>query len=991
MDFNVFLSKAYEMMAANTLSANPEQVTEGFGTLDGKIVKFSKGDEGKFDFKSTRQSFIEAAVAKFGEEFRKDIERFVNPSADDCTKPLSARTILAVDKYMQGSTETVKRLSDILNRAAAADVAPVSTDELDVALAEIDPKLARAYGPDLDGLQGVAQAKFEVFLGMTGDQIATGMRTKDSIGMRCVQEAIKAQLDLADKLTELAGKLSSGCEAVEALRDRALARATEINCVALELADISERRAKNEAVDARSEQKLNETAAKLLPEKALSMHGNDEAIAAVEKNLAPLMCRVAAIKAGAESGTGVNFSEAKKIIAEIDLAKSALNEAAKDGIKYDNGVWRPNAKFLESVVKMLDETAADVHALTDNFVRKALECVKDQYIYDFTNVKLLDEKSMSPRCAEFFAEYKDEISAAKKMAKAYADLRTAMDRLCANPTRDNLKALSSAVDAVEKTRKKNAYDISSCNYLITNLNILFGHAKGKMSVEIAQKIMSFSPDESKELEDIARELAPDRLGTLIARVDPLARMLERCKYVMNVAGNGPEAKALESDKLLDLAVKGKLPLATVVGARAWGATEDMVDIDITDANLVSCVPLGAGEGNEVFKCTYRFPDGTEKNYVFKGEREGQVALGSLQGGKCGYSNLQSVVHLNAASRKAAVLLGTPNIVVDARVGCLHNRFGLFMELAPGASFDDINKKDKSLSNKNLIGKNKPNLDFGSASKYAVVGKVNGNVRRGGLGDKEFRKLAGNFMRAGSDLEWNDWLTGQTDRHYGNYLVNIGKDQSVSLKAIDNDMAFPDWRLGMTKFRAYGRQLKNLIEFLAKDNFIEKPTYDAFKKAYGNHEAFQFADDGSVVIDLSKVREITPQMKLTFGFQVLAKPVAISRRMYDRLMRLAEEPESLRQSMAPHMSEAALDAMIVRLQEMVEHARELERRGRVLDDAQWQNYEMQDRLESEQTVQDYVGSDRYRYKADFYDSGIYVRDFAATYKRPLPEMQGAQNG
>ncbi len=988
MDFSVFLSKAYEMTAANAAAGNTAHAPLGVGMLDGKIMKVSAGDKRNFDFASARQSFIDAAVAEFGEGVRNDVEKIVNPSADDHSKPLSARTILTVDKYLQGSAETVKRLADILNRAAAVDVVAVSADDISGIMAGVDPNLADEYESALDGLQGVAQAKFDVFLRMTGAEVADGMRTKGSMGMRCVQEAIKAQLDLADKLTELAGKLSSGADAVESMRDRALARATEINCVACELADISERLEKNEAVDELSAQKLNETAAKLLPEKALSMHGNADAIAAFEKKIAPLMCRVEAIKAGAANGTGVNFSEAKKIIAEIDLAKSALNAAAKDGIASDGGVWKPNAKFLEAVEKVLDETAADIHSLTDGYVSKALGCITRQYTFDYSKLKLFNMAGMSQECRDFFARYTDELEAANRMAQAYAGLRSAMEKLSANPTKGNLKAVMTAVGEVDSCRYDNWDNIRKCLTLMSHLNTFFGRIDNagsapKKLVDTLGKLPNGALD---EISAIAEELLPNRFGTVIALRDTLDRMVARCTFVMSAAGTDSPSKAVESDRLLELALKGSLPMATVVGAKAWGATDDMVDIGITDANLVNCERLGAGQGNEVYKCTYRLPDGTEKSYVFKGEREGEVAMKRLQGTKCGYDDMESVVHLNAASRKAAILLGTPNIIVDTKVGCVHGTFGLFMELAPGASLDDICNKDSSLSTGRADGK------YGKMSRMAVAGKLDVNrVRHGGLDPVKFRKLAGNFMRAGSDLEWNDWLTGQTDRHFGNYLVEFGDDQSVSLKAIDNDMAFPDWRLGMMKFRASDDQLDALLTRLKRNGFIDEATLNSMKAKYGNHEAFQFNGDGSVVIDLSKVRELTEVMKEAFGFQVVVKPTAISRRMYDRLMILAEDPEILRQSMAPHLSKSAIDAMILRLNEMVEHARELKNKGRVLEDKDWQDYNIQDSLAIEQSARKYTGSDGKRYSAHFYDRGIFIRDFFATYGRPLPKMQGVANG
>lgn len=50
-------------------------------------------------------------------------------------------------------------------------------------------------------------------------------------------------------------------------------------------------------------------------------------------------------------------------------------------------------------------------------------------------------------------------------------------------------------------------------------------------------------------------------------------------------------------------------------------------------------------------------------------------------------------------------------------------------------------------------------------------------------------LMTNIARETNKLEWLDAITGQVDRHGGNYFLNFGKDKSVSVVGIDNDLCF----------------------------------------------------------------------------------------------------------------------------------------------------------------------------------------------------------
>ena len=73
-------------------------------------------------------------------------------------------------------------------------------------------------------------------------------------------------------------------------------------------------------------------------------------------------------------------------------------------------------------------------------------------------------------------------------------------------------------------------------------------------------------------------------------------------------------------------------------------------------------------------------------------------------------------------------------------------------------------------------------------------------KRKALADDDYAKVVGGLMRQTSRLEWFDLITGQGDRHGGNYFVEVDpRDFTVTLKGIDNDASFPAYRKGLRTF------------------------------------------------------------------------------------------------------------------------------------------------------------------------------------------------
>lgn len=899
ISFNSFVSKAYELAPQG---AGSKDSSANVGLLDGHVVKVGFFDRWKVDVAETKRQFVESALAQFGPgvdkvKMRAELEKMVEGGSKT---PLSARMIISVSEFVGKNTSTINRLASILNRAAANDCRRVSlkniSDIFQTSLAPLGVKKELEKQMNLTELVDKADQAMTEVSSYTGRQIGEAMAGKGDKAVRDnIEKAVQKLYEIGNELHKIDREATADIPGLAEARDLAYRRATELNRIANELGALCA----DDAPAKDKEAKLNAKAARLMAGVSLEMHGTEQALSHIEQNLRPLLDRVDAIKFGV-SGDGINW-DATKLLADLTAAKDAFENAARNGIdvspdKSGKEVLRPNPTLLAEVGRLLDKAIADVTAITQDQIKVMIQSTVQAVCPDLNATSLMMDSSLS----DGFPGHSEVESLSEK-------LRTVRDRAEAyaqSPNDDSkLNALREAVDEVSGYCRKNA----------TELEAFLKEANDWANEPATQ------PKEAQALKEF--------LATSFGRgLDGFRSMVEklpaRCQAFRDAVDRAPLAASLKNDGLLKLALEGRIDMPTLAGARGWGATEDMIDANISDANLATMTPLSHGVFNQVYLCTYRQPDGTMKSYVFKDEINGEHGFPESRGMCEGYSQLQSVVHLNAATRKIGELLGTPELCVDTKVGCLHGRFGLFMEVAPGQSINDM-----------LL---KPGKDYGDAARNKV----------GALPPEQKRVLRGKMMRATVDLAWNDWLSGQCDRHNGNFLFSVGGDQSFTLKGVDNDMSFSTWRLGMTKFHLVGRHLEEFLYSLADQGIIRSPTMNALR-AIADIEKVKIAPDNrSVTVELSEAAFLADAVHAAIGFQSLHKPMLISRPMYQRLKQLEADPSQLDRILGPHVPPEAIEVTKLRLKDMVAHADSLVARKRVLSDEVWMNESFQRKYEHE---------------------------------------------
>jgi hypothetical protein len=296
----------------------------------------------------------------------------------------------------------------------------------------------------------------------------------------------------------------------------------------------------------------------------------------------------------------------------------------------------------------------------------------------------------------------------------------------------------------------------------------------------------------------------------------------------------------------------------------------------------------------------------------------------------GIESTQMVAQLNIASQKTADALGLGDVMVKTTVGSHKGDFGIFMEKAKGVEAEDF-----------------PNLGI---SVKAPEGDL--TVRQiKKLDDAKYAKVVGGLMRQANRLEWFDMITGQGDRHSHNFFISVGKDGTVSVKGIDNDACFPDYRTGIRTFqltKAKADILKNAITETAKVLYPSKNevgTRNRLADKFMADPGIKFHDDGTATVDTTKFKSPILHFCLmnTVGMHTTALPDYIDEDLYNRLMELAgpgEKREKYIADLTANLPEGAKNAAVSRLDDAIAHARALHDRGHVVSAESWNDHDRQ---------------------------------------------------
>ena len=426
----------------------------------------------------------------------------------------------------------------------------------------------------------------------------------------------------------------------------------------------------------------------------------------------------------------------------------------------------------------------------------------------------------------------------------------------------------------------------------------------------AQEGYTQYPDIARLAETLSSSIFSTTNEIRTAEINELAGMIKSFRSGSVTLTSDYVASALEHDLSID----------TIVNAKLRGIPVDQLETRADPRSLVSQRILGQGAVNAVTLCQYNDKDGTPLTLVFKPEVGARHGLAHLVASNCGYHGETRVMQLNIATTISADQIGVGDVVARSKIGMLNGTMGLYMEAASG----------------------KEAVKW--RSQFPAVAR---ELRQNG----HFEKARGQLMRALSNLDWADALSGQVDRHNSNYLVDINpKTGDVKVTGIDNDASFGTQKVGLTTFLTAGIK-QELREMMGVDG---QPRVDG---------------DNLDNTELMALRS-------SFGLNQISKPTHIDRETFDKLMAVNVQDYQARLSTC--LEPDAVRAAVSRLQDAKNHARQLEQLGRVVDSDAWSSQALFNSVLGMQVrAMDNSGQEHY---AAFVRNGFFARDFADLFDR-----------
>ena len=356
---------------------------------------------------------------------------------------------------------------------------------------------------------------------------------------------------------------------------------------------------------------------------------------------------------------------------------------------------------------------------------------------------------------------------------------------------------------------------------------------------------------------------------------------------------------------------GKLTVSSVLECRVRGLDASDVNQANEDPEIVSKKKLGQGASGAVYEL--KRSDG--KSVIFKGEIESRTGLSKIAAGSGrAYEHAQQVVNLNLAAKKTAEALGMGGLVVDYSIGTHRGVFGFFME------------KAKGLSGRSLL--------WNTSSQSPDAGLSAKEIKR--LPPAQKQQVAAAIKRELNRLHWSDLVTGQMDRHWENYFIHVDPvTLKVTVKGIDNDAAFSQYRTGAVKFSLdKDRTLVFKAELRDIARSIDSRHVEQELSRLLSDPGITVGDNGNITIDASKIKNkaIGFAVAKLLGTQSLAVPDKIDRETYNSLIALKSDParKNYLDSIRTRLSKANFDATVSRLDDVIAHAERLARENKIIE-------------------------------------------------------------
>ena len=821
---------------------------------------------------------------------------------------------------LAGAGKMVAQLDILLLKAATASTKSLDAQTVKTSLqkllddGKLDKNSLKLLAKTADGAAKALKAldKF------TGSQLAAAFDANGEIDPttkagKAILAAIEAQQNLSDKLAELGDGLRamSRNEAqmkagnpqfkgvdqkllyeVDEMRFLCDRRGTEISRLAFQMREFAlyqaaEGNSADPNITAILKAKVNE----LLPRQALAMHGTADALSTVSEQVAGKLRPVAEkIEAFRNNPSASLDSKAYKALqSDIATMKAALQDIRTNGIEVGGG----RLMVADDIVGALEKEVGKAEDMFKSAKRAVLEKVFDNYMTTMESLLCMAE---SEEIHQF------QVSDDKNLMGMLV-LRNKVMNDMTDAAKLVLDAMDKADAPDEKTGDKSAAALGS-KELEAKIN---GIIKESISLTRKANAVELSPSPSSQ----AYNAMVRRLRGASSAVAGFFKAVSNVYKGDREFFTGAEAMGV---------FNGTISVSSIVETRARGLEDSDVDPANEDANIVGERQLGAGAAGTVFELTRS--DGVK--VVFKGETESRTGLADLAVGSGHNYNLgQETVNLNIAAKNAANVLGMGDLIVDYSVGTHKGVFGFYMEKAKGMTACSF-----------VHGKSSGSPDAGMSAA---------DLKRLPPSDKQ--KVKAGIMRELNRLQWLDLVTGQADRHWNNYFIHVDqKTLKVTVKGIDNDAGYSQYRTGAMKFEfdsEKSKVVRILLNKLAQkiDSRNAKAEYERLLKDPG----ITVGEKDLITIDTTKIanKAMVKAIAEITGMQTLAIPDKIDRETYQTLVDLKKgtKRDAYLASIKPRLSEASFKAAVQRLDDVIAHAEALASNGGIVEPDGWANVEM----------------------------------------------------
>lgn len=813
------------------------------------------------------------------------------------------------------SSELVKQLDVLLLRAAKGATKTVDADALKTTAQQLH--LSKKELKALTDTAEKISKDYQKLQKHTGRELASGVVLQDGDFSwsdngygEFLKDLLEAQAKFSEQLNTILNR-HQDAETAEFLEEAMLQndrRASELTTLVMQFADLANAEQEPPEAKARLDKKLSE----LLPTQAMQMHGNAEALAKMQEKVAPLAKRLDEF--AGKTNAQVSDTEFAALRSEIRQMSEALGLAVKEGLPSGNGRVMVDRSLMGGAKKILDQLSVKFEDVRKSVGQTAMKKVVAQAFQPLPDIALLANK--------FRPMLKLVAPALTKAVTMRTQLKALSVKFADEPTVENRNNLVDAYCKYVEHCKRNYSKIQADVQQLVKAGADDDttHALGRLFREqimqgnagrIDGDIMPYFIQAVEELairhfqagRPNSAEKSP--ANELLNVFDRTAGLGSQVVHLCEMAANIEEMKLNEfvTTSSVRMAFEGKFATSSLVEARIHGMSDADLDPMMDDSRLAGSRKLGSGNANTVFEVTYN----GGKQFVFKPETAGRLGIHTLKLGRRGYASQMQVSQINLAVQKTADTLGLGNVMVKTTVGSHQGVYGLFMEKAPGVSANDF-------------------------AKYPGQAPADGlslnDVLR--LPPEQYEKVIGQLMHQLNRLQWFDAITGQCDRHAGNYFIHIGKDLKVTVKAIDNDMSFADYRIGLKTYRLTGDYAES---FLRRVGDAQTKIFPQGVTPNLLPDPGVTVKDEEIIVDATKFEspELHYCLNKSIGLHDCALPGVIDQELYDKLMALkgGEAREAHLEQLRSRLSDEALDAAVKRLDDAIAHAEKLHSEGKVL--------------------------------------------------------------